>query len=400
MLTSQNETLSYKTKAAPLPRPRLKPLPTRNTSSLPVFPMRFPPFALPLLFVALLATLLHHFLGSLAWAGLLAVVTWPLHQRLQETGCSRAASASCLLVAIVAALGAPLLLLVSALHTELASLSVLLAKISAVGLPEPAWLARTPVVGAILLEWWHATMSQPGGLALFLKTAAGGVAPHLSSVAGAAGASFMVNVLTIFLTMLTLFVLYVQGDTVLAYADRAGAKLAAGPYAVARRLFPASVRATAIGMGSVALLEGVVLGIAYAMAGAPMPATLGVLTGYLALIPGGAPLAFTSVSLLLLGQGHTSAALSLFCWGVVELFSVDKFIRPRLIGQRMQLPFLAVLFGLLGGVSTLGIIGLFVGPFMMAVMFWWLRETSEAPEVCVKEENRRPARLEEDGAKP
>jgi predicted PurR-regulated permease PerM len=52
---------------------------------------------------------------------------------------------------------------------------------------------------------------------------------------------------------------------------------------------------------------------------------------------------------------------------------VDKFIRPKLIGQRVNLPFLAVLFGLLGGVSTLGVIGLFVGPFMMAILFGWLR---------------------------
>jgi predicted PurR-regulated permease PerM len=79
------------------------------------------------------------------------------------------------------------------------------------------------------------------------------------------------------------------------------------------------------------------------------------------------------VSLLLLGQGHSGAALGLFSWGAAELFMVDKFIRPKLIGQRVNLPFLAVLFGLLGGVSTLGVIGLFVGPFMMALLFGWLR---------------------------
>ena len=115
------------------------------------------------------------------------------------------------------------------------------------------------------------------------------------------------------------------------------------------------------------------LGIAYGIAGAPAPVLLGVVTGYMALIPGGAPLSFTLVSLLLLGQGHAGAALGLFCWGAFELFLVDKFVRPKLIGRRVELPFLAVLFGLLGGVSTMGVIGLFVGPFMMAVLFWWLR---------------------------
>ena len=80
------------------------------------------------------------------------------------------------------------------------------------------------------------------------------------------------------------------------------------------------------------------------------------------------------VSLLLFGQGHSAEALGLFTWGAVELFLVDKFIRPKLIGQRVNLPFLAVLFGLLGGVSTLGVIGLFVGPLMMAILFGWLRD--------------------------
>jgi predicted PurR-regulated permease PerM len=94
-------------------------------------------------------------------------------------------------------------------------------------------------------------------------------------------------------------------------------------------------------------------------------------------VPGGAPLSFSLVSLLLLGQGHSGAALGLFSWGAFELFLVDKFIRPKLIGRRVNLPFLAVLFGLLGGVSTLGVIGLFVGPFMMAILFEWLRGSDD-----------------------
>jgi predicted PurR-regulated permease PerM len=150
-------------------------------------------------------------------------------------------------------------------------------------------------------------------------------------------------------------------------------RMSAEYYPVLRRLLPLSVRGTALGLCSVALLEGIVLGTAYMLAGAPAPALLGVMTGYMALIPGGAPLSFTVVSLFLLGQGNPGAALGLFCWGCFELFLVDKFVRPKLIGHRVDLPFLAVLFGLLGGVSTIGVLGLFVGPFLMAVLFWWLR---------------------------
>ncbi|WP_449406332.1 AI-2E family transporter [Massilia phosphatilytica] len=133
------------------------------------------------------------------------------------------------------------------------------------------------------------------------------------------------------------------------------------------------MRGTALGLVSVAILEGCVLGAAYAIAGAPAPALLAVFTGYLALVPGGAPLSFSLVALLLLGQGHSGAALGLFCWGAFELVHGRQIHPSETVGRRVNLPFLAVLFGLLGGVSTLGVIGLFAGPFMMAILFEWLR---------------------------
>src|SRR5690606_34677523 len=118
------------------------------------------------------------------------------------------------------------------------------------------------------------------------------------------------------------------------------------------RVVPATVSSTVIGMGVIALGEGVILGIAYAIAGVPSPVALGVVTGFMALIPGGAPLAFTLVSLYLFGSGHTVEGIALFIWGSVELFIVDKTLRPRLVGGPIKLPFLPTFFGLIGGVQT------------------------------------------------
>jgi predicted PurR-regulated permease PerM len=223
------------------------------------------------------------------------------------------------------------------------------------------------------VKWWNEHLAQPGGISILVRSTVGDMMPHLTGAARTWGSIILANALYLFLALLTLFMLYVHGPVVVRLVDRAGERLLPAHYPTLRRVFPLSVRGTALGLCSVAILEGVVLGIAYFLAGAPAPALLGTITGYLALVPGGAPLSFTLVSLLLLGQGHSGAALALFSWGAVELFMVDKFIRPKLIGQRVNLPFLAVLFGLLGGVSTLGVIGLFVGPFMMAILFGWLR---------------------------
>lgn len=330
-------------------------------------------FLLPVGFVIALALLLQHFLGSLAWAGLLAVITWPLHQHLLRRGWSSVASASALIAILITSVIAPSIFLFHTLNTELATLERLLGQFNQTGIPVPDWLTRLPLIAKPAVNWWQEHLSVPGGLNALIRTTAGDFAPQLTGTVRVLGSMILANALYLFLALLTLFILYLNGPAVVSYADNAGMRLVPKHYSMLRRLLPLSLRGTALGLVSVALLEGLVLGIAYKIAGAPAPALLGVITGYLALIPGGAPLAFTSVSLLLLGQGHPDAALGLFCWGAFELFLVDKFVRPRLIGQRVDLPFLAVLFGLLGGVSTLGVLGLFIGPFLMALLFWWLR---------------------------
>jgi predicted PurR-regulated permease PerM len=330
-------------------------------------------FVAPALFALALAVLLQHFLGALAWAGLLAVITWPGHVRLQARGWPPAASAAILVGLLILGFVAPSLVLVNTLGGELAGVQRLLARANETGLPTPAWLAQLPLVAEHAIEWWNEHLAQPGGLNRLVGNAAGDFAPHLTGAARLWGGAVLANALYLFLALLTLFVLYLHGPAAIRHVDNAGRRLLPRQYPMLRRVFPLSVRGTALGLVSVAILEGCVLGAAYAIAGAPAPALLAVFTGYLALVPGGAPLSFTLVSLLLLGQGHSGAALGLFCWGAFELFMVDKFIRPKLIGRRVNLPFLAVLFGLLGGVSTLGVIGLFVGPFMMAILFEWLR---------------------------
>ena len=105
----------------------------------------------------------------------------------------------------------------------------------------------------------------------------------------------------------------------------------------------------------------------------------------MALIPGGAPLSFTLVSLYLVASGSPVAGMALFVWGATELFIVDKTLRPRLVGGPIKLPFLPTFFGLVGGVKTMGFLGLFIGPVLMALLvaIWreWLHEM-EAQELA------------------
>jgi len=130
---------------------------------------------------------------------------------------------------------------------------------------------------------------------------------------------------------------------------------------------PVAVRATVNGLVLVGLAEGVLLGIGYQFAGVPSAMLWAAVTGILAIIPFGAPLAFGAAAALLAWQGSTVAAIAIVILGVVVLFVADHFVRPTMIGNATQLPFLAVLLGILGGVETLGLIGLFIGPVVMTL---------------------------------
>jgi predicted PurR-regulated permease PerM len=111
----------------------------------------------------------------------------------------------------------------------------------------------------------------------------------------------------------------------------------------------------------------------------------------MALIPGGAPLSFTLVSLYLVASGSPVAGVALFAWGATELFIVDKTLRPKLVGGPIKLPFLPTFFGLIGGVKTMGFLGLFIGPVLMALLvaIWreWLHEMRAQEAAAAAEES-------------
>ncbi len=119
-------------------------------------------------------------------------------------------------------------------------------------------------------------------------------------------------------------------------------------------------------------LHGVVLGIAYAIAAVPHPTLFGLITALLAMIPFGAAAAILVSAAALLLSGSAVGAAAILAFGMTVTFAADHFVRPALIGGSTRLPFLWVLLGILGGVEAWGLIGLFVGPAIMAalVLLW------------------------------
>jgi predicted PurR-regulated permease PerM len=101
------------------------------------------------------------------------------------------------------------------------------------------------------------------------------------------------------------------------------------------------------------------------------------LTGVLAVIPFGAPVAFSAAALYLVGMGSTVAGVAVFCFGIIVVFVADHAVRPVIIGGAARLPFLWVLLGILGGLETFGIVGLFLGPAVMAALISLWRDWTD-----------------------
>ena len=106
---------------------------------------------------------------------------------------------------------------------------------------------------------------------------------------------------------------------------------------------------------------------------------LAALTTVCGLIPFAAPTVWIGVCVWLLVKGSTASALGLLIWGALVLGWTDHIVRPFLISREAEIPFLLVLFGVLGGLASFGLVGLFVGPVILAVLLaiWreWLLET-------------------------
>ncbi|MFZ4076819.1 MAG: AI-2E family transporter, partial [Legionellaceae bacterium] len=172
---------------------------------------------------------------------------------------------------------------------------------------------------------------------------------------------------------------YRDGDVLFQTINRMGDNcLGSRWYRYADKL-PLALRGTVNGTIVVGLGVGVLMGICYALVNFPAPTLLGFITALAAMIPFVVPLVFLVVSMVLWSNGALLGAIIVVVWGTFVMFVADHFVKPGLIGGAIQLPFLAVLFGILGGVETLGLLGLFVGPIIM-VLFITLISESQGDE--------------------
>ncbi|MEI2722746.1 MAG: AI-2E family transporter [Verrucomicrobiota bacterium] len=127
-----------------------------------------------------------------------------------------------------------------------------------------------------------------------------------------------------------------------------------------------TVRGVVYGILGTALVQAVIAGIGFLIAGVPGAGVLALLTFFLSVVPVGPPLIWLPAALWLFHQGSTGWGIFMLIWGV-GVSSVDNFVKPWLISQGSAMPFLLIFFGVLGGALAFGFIGVFIGPTLLAV---------------------------------
>jgi predicted PurR-regulated permease PerM len=318
------------------------------------------------------------YVTALAWAVVIAIAVWPLYVRFADRwpGKRRFVAPLIVTLATALALAIPILVGVVEIGGEAQTIVAWLTEAQQKGVPVPDWLVRLPIVGQYLDRWWASHLSDPKAAGDLLN-AVGGDA--LRTLPASFGWQLLRNLFLALLTLMTLFLLLRDGDRLGARLLDVADRWLGGPGERLAEKMVTAVRGTVNGTVLVAVGEGALIGIGYVWAGVPHAVLFSLLTVAVAMLPLGAWLAFTAAALVLLLQGGSAVAAGLvWGWGAAVMLIGDNFVQPALIGGAARLPFLWALIGIFGGIEAFGLIGLFLGPVIMAALITIWREWVDA----------------------
>lgn len=326
--------------------------------------------------VALTLFIVHRFIPSMIWAAIIAIATYPLYKRWRLFFRGQENLSAFLFSSVLALiLLLPLSWLVSILVNELQLFINYLHEINKNGGIAPGFIENFPIIGKDLHTYWDSHFAKPGSLRSTLSNL------HLSLTPASyyikqVGVSVAHRSFQLGFTLLTLFFFYRDADKLFAQINHIGEFCLKERWSRYADRLPSALRSTVNGTIIVGLGVGILMGLCYALVGFPAPTLTGFITAFAAMIPFVVPIVFAIVAMILISSGSMIGAIVVVVWGTIVMFIADHFIKPVLIGGAIQLPFLAVLFGILGGVETLGLLGLFVGPMIM-VLFITLWQESQ-----------------------
>jgi len=333
--------------------------------------------------------LLGKILPGILWAFVLSIALWPTFLRVRGWRTSRGwqrlgaplifTALICFLVALPVALGTLEII------REAQSLAVWINDARHNGVVMPETIDNIPWIGGRVASWWRDNLSTPTEAANFFRQVGPG---SILGLTRNLGPEILHRTLLFAITLITVFFLFQDGEGLwLGFTELGQRVFGARSVAIASHVIDA-IHGTVDGLVLVGLVEGLVISIGYWLTGVPHGMAFAIATCILATIPFGAPLVFCVAALLVLANGSALWAIGLVIFGFLVVFATDHVIRPMVIGGATQIPFLLVLLGILGGLSSLGLVGLFVGPALMAIIVAVWRDLSADTNTSESDEPR------------
>ena len=308
---------------------------------------------------------LRPFLTATLLAAAVCVSTWPLYLRLLRGMKGRqnmAALAMTLSMALVVIL--PLALVAYNLADNITAFSDGIKRAIEDGPMEPpAWLWSVPLVGEAADEYWHVLATNHEEVVALEKR----LLEPTKSFLLAGGIVLGQGVVEMSLAAFVSFFFYRDGIALMKLLNAAMDRVAGIHVENILGIINDTVRSVMYGLLGTALVQGVVATIGFVIAGVPAALLLGVATSLLSLVPVGPPVIWGGVAIWLFYQGTVGWGIFMLLWGLFFISGVDNVVRPMLISRGSSLPFILVLFGVMGGVITFGFVGVFIGPTLLAV---------------------------------
>jgi predicted PurR-regulated permease PerM len=361
---------------------------------------------LMLLLVGALAVMLP-FLSALAWAFIMAFSLWPAQRRLVRYVRQRRTLAALMTTSAIAlVLVVPATITVVNLTDDARALTSSARRWLADGPPaSPQWVKKIPLVGNRAAMYWDELAQDATQLAQGktqssderASSATPSTAPttqqasdnNLAKILRAsfrwarqwvpvAGLAIVGGLTQILLSVLFTFFIFRDGAALGQRLEIAIQRIAGERGVHLLQVAGSTVRSVVYGILGTALVQGVMAGVGFLIAGVPGAALLGLLTFCLSPLPVGPPLVWLPASLWLFHQGQSGWGIFMLVWGVA-ISGVDNIVKPWIISRGNRTPIILILCGVIGGAVTFGFIGVFLGPTVLAVAFQMIEQWSRQP---------------------
>lgn len=311
--------------------------------------------------------ILRPFLAAAIWATMIVVATWPVLLWLQARLWRRRALAVTAMTAmLLLAFAVPLALAVGTIATHAEDIVAGLKAVVAFRMPTPPdWIASLPFIGSrVVVAWEQAVAAGIEGLLARMSPYAGSLTQWFVSEAGDIG----ILMLQFLLTLVIAVLMYAGGERAARGVERFGGRLAGERGRPAVELAGQAIRSVALGVVVTAVVQAAFGGIGLALASVPLAGLLTAAMAFLCIAQVGPSPVLVPAVVWLYWNGETAWATFLLVWTVIVM-TMDNVLRPVLIQRGADLPFLLIFTGVVGGLLGFGLVGIFVGPVVLAVAY-------------------------------